>query len=103
MNCGATCASYIAHANFINESGADATVVGTFKSGASKPFVIPAGGSKIVELEIDHGTWTAHDPLLSTVVTLDNASVTTLNDPSQGGVELREYVIGADHSVKRNR
>ena len=97
------CGSYIANANFINQSGADATVVGTFKSGAQETFVIPAGGEKTVSKEIDHGTWKAHDALISTVVTLANGTSTTFDDPSQGGIQMRQYTIGADHYITRDR
>lgn len=102
MNCGAVCGSYIANATFTNNSPGDATVVAAFKSGAHETFVVPAGGQKEVSKEIDHGEWKAHDPLLSLEVTTANGAKQVFNDPSQGGVQLRRYSIGADHKITRD-
>lgn len=78
------------------------TVVGKYKSGASNSFVIPAGAMQIVENEIDHGTWKSHDAVLSLEVTTANGTHQTFNDPSNGGVQLRQYTIHPDHHVSRD-
>lgn len=99
---GKICDNFIGSATFKNEHSHPATIKATFKSGTVREFTVAAGGSTLVENDIQKETWTERDPVLGLEVTVDGKTE-HFNDPSTTGMELREYTIGADHKVTRNK
>eukprot|EP00927_Polykrikos_kofoidii_P016480 TRINITY_DN1746_c0_g1_i1.p1 TRINITY_DN1746_c0_g1~~TRINITY_DN1746_c0_g1_i1.p1 ORF type:complete len:108 (+),score=22.24 TRINITY_DN1746_c0_g1_i1:70-393(+) len=82
---------YLRKAKFVNGTGRTVVVKVSFGSNAEEDYVIEDGASAEVERSVDHGAWSAVDPIKTIVVDADGSAFPI--DVSVGGVEIHEYTL----------
>lgn len=105
MNAQFHCGGYIAQATFQNDSAEAGKIHASFRSGQTKSFDVPAGGSATVEhLEPQEGgAWNKSDPIVGLHFEHSGKKEELAANDLGGGVELRSYTIDASGKVVRNR
>ena len=89
--------NYVKLVNMINKMAIPANVKLTFQSGEIEDHILAAGAEHKYEREINHGTWTAVDPISKIEVTA--GTLTTTEKMVATGVEIRNYTISGSISL----
>merc|ERR1712168_752147 len=91
---GALPPTYVRSAEFANSLGSPITVEVTLESQKTKMYTVQAGSSVNVEGVIDHGSWTAVDPITSFKVMSASNGEKVVSVSSPFGIQRHRYEVG---------
>lgn len=103
-SCGLPCPNLIRNVTIENKSGEEVQVTSVHGSGETVKTTIAAGENKLIEREINHGTWTSFDNITDFVVrrtSHPDDAILTLKGTEASGIDCRIYEIKPNFTAQR--